>query len=133
MNRKQEAAEKLRQYDAMQRARENLPREIQRLRVAALRLREKGEDQALLADNLTQRQELQWTLEETKCWLDVTERALKGLSRQEKHILHRLFISPEKGSIQLLCQELGVEQSSVYRRREKALEHFATALYGLQQ
>lgn len=132
MNWKNEAAEKLRQYEAMQRAKQNLPREIQRLRVAALAIREKGESQQLM-NNLAHRQELQWTLEQTKCWLDVTERALSCLSGEEKHILHRLYISPEKGGIQRLCQELGVEQSSVYRRRDRALQHFATALYGLQQ
>jgi hypothetical protein len=30
-----------------------------------------------------------------------------------------------------LCQELDLEQSSIYRKRDQALRRFTTALYGI--
>jgi len=141
MNWKSEATEKLRQYDAMRKAACNIPKEIQRLRVAATAIRGVSTDatpvkgssrrEEMLINNLVHRQELQWTLEQTKCWLDVTERALSCLTQEEKLILHRLYISPEKGGLERLCQELDMEKSTVYRRRDRALQRFAMALYGL--
>ena len=49
---------------------------------------------------------------------------------EEKLVLQRFYLSPERGSVERLCMELGVEQSSVYRKRDKALHKFALALYG---
>ena len=45
-------------------------------------------------------------------------------------VLTRFYIYPERGGVSRLCEELGVEQSSVYRKRDKALERFTLALYG---
>ena len=50
---------------------------------------------------------------------------------EEKLILHRLYIYPEKGGVERLCKELGMETSSIYRRRDKALKHFTLAFYGV--
>ena len=144
MNWKSEAMEKLRRYDAMRAASCNIPKEIRRLQIAACATKGASADAApvkgggnrreeLLMDNLVHRQELQWTLDQTKCWLDVTERALKSLTREEKLILHRLYICPEKGAVDRLCEELGLEQSSIYRRRDRALQRFAVALYGFPE
>lgn len=144
MNWKSEAMEKLRRYDAMKRATCNIPKEIQRLQIAACAT--KGANTAttpvkgggnrreeMLMDNLVHQQELRWTLDQARCWLDTTERALDVLSKEEKLILHRLYICPEKGAVERLCQELGLEQSSVYRRRDRALHRFAIALYGFPE
>lgn len=144
MNWKSEAMEKLRRYDAMRQASCNIPKEIQRLQIAARAIKGAnpeetsvkgagGQRENRLLDNLVHRQELQWTLDQTKCWLDVTERALKTLTNEEKLILQRLYICPEKGAVDRLCQELEVEQSSVYRRRDRALQRFAIALYGFPE
>ena len=144
MNWKSEAMEKLRRYDAMRAASCNIPKELRRLQIAACATKGASTDatpvknggnrrEELLMDNLVQRQELQWTLDQTKCWLDVTERALKALTREERLILQRLYICPEKGAVERLCEELGLEQSSVYRRRDRALQRFAIALYGFPE
>ena len=42
----------------------------------------------------------------------------------------RFYMCPEKGSVERLCSELGLESSSVYRKRDKALRRFTVALYG---
>ena len=141
MNWKNEAMEKLRKYDAMRLAVANIPREIKRLEAAAAGIRSARTDgdpvrsggnrrEEILLDNMIHRQELQWRLEQARDWLSCTDRALGALCPEEKLVLHRLYICPEKGSVERLCEELGVEQSSVYRKRDKALYRFTIALYG---
>lgn len=143
MNWKAEAMEKLRRYESMRRAAQNIPREVERLESVACGLRSAGTDKTpvkggmsreeALLNNIAHRQELLWSLEQAQCWLDVTERAMSTLSPEEKLILHRLYIYPEKGAMDRLCVELAVEQSSIYRRRDRALRRFCTALYGFPE
>ena len=142
MNWKAEAKEKLRRYDAMRLATVNIPQEIQRLEVDAQSIRAAktdapvvkssgGSREDALLNNILHRQELAWTLQQAQFWLQTTERALSALTSQEKLILHRLYIYPESGAVERLCKELGMESSSVYRRRDKALQHFTLAYYGV--
>lgn len=144
MNWKAEAMEKLSRYDAMRQAKANLPAEIQRLEAAAYSLRGKDMEQApvrnrgnrpedQLLSNLVLRQELMAAMEQADAWLRITDRALSALTPEEKLILHRLYIYPERGSVERLCGELNVEQSSVYRKRDKALRKFTCALYGISE
>ena len=141
MNWKHEAEEKLRSYDAMQAASDTIPKEIRRLQQAAYGLRSTmfcgvpsggnlraKEDQLL--DCMGQQQELQWQLGMVRQWLEVTDAAMDQLKREDQQLLRRLYGCKRKGSVEALCQELGVERSSVYRRRDQALSRFATALYG---
>lgn len=143
MNWKTEAKEKLRRYDAMRLATINIPMEIQRLEIDAQSIRSARTDatpvsgggnrrEEAMMNNILHRQELAWTLQQAQMWLQTTDRALTALTPEEKQILHRLYIYPEKGNLERLCKELGVEASSIYRRRDKALEHFTLAFYGTQ-
>lgn len=144
MNWKAEAKEKLRRYDAMRLATINIPEEVQRLEVDAQAIRSAKLDGAVvsgggnrredaLLNNIIHRQELLWTLEQAQLWLKTTDRALSALSGEEKLLLHRLYIYPEMGAPERLCKELGVETSSIYRRRDKALRHFTLAYYGIDE
>ena len=141
MNWKLEATERLRQYDAMRQALVNLPEEIRCLEQEAYNLRGKNlerppgrvrgcRQEDLLLSNLVHRQELAAALKRTGIWLEITDRALGALSPEEKLILHRLYVYPERGSLERLCADLEVEQSSIYRKRDKALRKFTCALYG---
>lgn len=89
-----------------------------------------GHREEALINNFVQRQELKLTLEQVKRWLHVTDRGLLALTEEERLVLQRLYLYPEKGAIDRLCNELGVEQSSVYRKRDQALERFTIAMYG---
>ena len=142
MNWKTEAKEKLRKYGAMRMAVVNIPQEIKRLEIDAKSIRSAKADatsvpgggnrrEEAIINNIAHRQELSWTLEQAHLWLRAVDRGLTALSSDEKKILHRLYIYPEKGNLELLCKELGMETSTVYRRRDKALEHFTLALYGI--
>ncbi len=142
MNWKTEAMEKLQRYDAMRQAIVNIPEEIDRLEEEACGIRSartdgtpvkgggSGRENALI-NNMALRQELAWSLEQAKSWVRITDRALGALTAEEKLVLHRMYICPERGAVNRLCGELGVEQSSVYRKRDKALYRFTVALYGV--
>lgn len=137
---KMEAMDKLRKFDAMRMAARNIPDEIARLEIDAKSIRtahmeptvkkeiDPGDDAML--DNLMLRRELSWTLQQVELWLRTVNAALSALTPEEKLVLSRLYINPEKGGVDLLCQELQLEQSSIYRKRDKALYKFTTALYG---
>ena len=138
---KEEAMEKLRQYGAMQKAAKNIPEQICMLETSAALLRSssapklgghsgvRAREDALI-NNLAERQELEWSLARVKQWLAVANRALDALDPEEVLVLQRLYLFPERGAVNRLCGELGVEQATVYRKRDKALRHFTTAMYG---
>ncbi len=144
MNWKAEAMEKLRRYDAMRQAVVNIPEEIDRLEDEILSIRSSRTDatpvkgggsrrEDAILNNIAQRQELAWSLGQAKSWVKVTDRALGALTPEEKLVLHRLYNCPERGAVNRLCGELGIEQSSVYRKRDKALYRFTVALYGVSE
>ena len=144
MNWKAEAVEKLRKYDAMCRAVANLPEQIRQLKDQAVTvptgvLGQSGGSSDIrrreewLTNNLVKRQELQHALEQAELWLCSMDRALGVLSAQERLILHTMYICPQKGAVQKLCGKLGLEKSSIYRRRDKALDKFTVALYGMEE
>ena len=141
---KNEAMDKLRRYDVMRQALRNIPEEIARLKEDACAFRGvntsttpvKGggsrREEALI-NNLVQRQELEWTLKQVKHWLSIADRGLLALPQDERLVLQRLYLYPEKGAVERLCSELGVEQSSVYRKRDQALQRFTLAMYGFTE
>ncbi len=141
MNWKNEAIERLRKYEAMCLAADNIPQEIRRLEGVATSIRSARTDgnyiqsggnrrEEMLIDNMMSRQELHWRLDQTQLWLACMDKAMDALTPEEKLVLQRLYIYPEKGSVEQLCRELGLESSSVYRKRDKALRNFTIALYG---
>lgn len=144
MNWKAEAKEKLQRYDAMRLATINIPEEIERLEIDAKSIRSARTDatpvsgggskrEEAMLNNIIHRQELAWTLQQAQHWLKTTDRALMALNNEEKLILHRLYIYPERDAITRLSSELGVDASSVYRRRDRALRHFTLAYYGIDE
>lgn len=142
MNWKEEATEKLRKYDAMHLAIKNLPEEMKRLEQAACAIRSARTDslpikgstsrkEDMLLSNLVCREELSQALEQARLWVSITDRALGALSTEEKLVLYRLYVYPERNAMERLCQELHLEQSSIYRKRDQALHRFTMALYGI--
>lgn len=141
MNWKTEAVEKLRRYEAMRQAVINLPEEIKRLESVATGLRSTMRDttpvrtsgdgrEEMFLSNLVHRQELQRSWEQAQSWVRTVSSGLNVLTPEEREILQQLYICPEKNAVQQLSQSLGVEHSSIYRRRDRALFKFTMALYG---
>jgi len=141
---KEEAVEKLKRYGAMQTAAKNIPEQICMLEASAVALRSpaapkmgghsgiRAREDALI-NNLAERQELEWSLPRVQQWLAVMKRGLDVLSNEEITILQRMYLSPERGAVDRLCSDLGVEQATVYRKRDKALHHFTMAMYGFPE
>ncbi len=74
------------------------------------------------------RKTLRKAYRDAKEQVDATRNALEVLTPEERLIAYRLFILPAKGNVQRLCQELGVEQSTVYRRRDRMLGKVGEAI-----
>ena len=143
MNWKDEALDKLRNYDALRTALTNIPEELEQLELEAGALRSVrtdtvrvrgggGNRENALINNLVERQELAQNFHRAQRLVQTADRALGVLSPQEKLVLSRLYIYPEKGALDRLCAELGVEQSSIYRKRDQALRRFTMAYYGIE-
>ena len=67
-------------------------------------------------------------LEEQRAAVQTMDEALKTLTPEERLVLEHLVIAPRSGSGEQLCQMLGLELSSVYRRKDRALQRLAAAL-----
>jgi hypothetical protein len=141
---KNEAMDKLRRYGAMRCAMENIPAEIRRLRADATALRSSSADtvhvrgggsrrEEALINNLVERQELTHSLRQVQRWIQTVDQGLEALSDDDRLILQRLYLTPERGAVDRLCEELGLEQSSVYRKRDQALQRFTIAMYGFTE
>ena len=126
----------------MHTATQNLPEELKRLEQAAYAIRSAGTDtitvksslnrrEDMLLSNLVCREELSHALAQAKSWVSTTNRALEVLTPEEKLVLRRLYMYPERNALEHLCRELDLEQSSIYRKRDKALQRFTMALYGI--
>lgn len=143
MNWKNEAIERLRRYDAMKGALISLPEELKRLEDEAINLKAVRTDKITvkssmdagdaLMNNLVRQEEMRYALKQAKMWVEITEHALSMLLPEEKLILHRMFVSREHGVLDRLCVDLGCEQSTVYRKRDHALQRFTIALYGFTE
>lgn len=135
------AIEKLRDYSAKKAALESLPAEISRLEADYGRIRSAVTDatpiqgggnmrEDLLLSNICLREELKQRLADTREWLATMDKALVELTDEERLVLGRFYISPHKGSVDRLCEELGIEKAGVYKRKDKAVRRFAVILYG---
>lgn len=58
------------------------------------------------------------------------EVAMEVLTPEERLVVQMLLICPEKQATKKLCQILGVEVASIYRRRRRALRKLERALFG---
>ncbi len=141
MNWKFEAIDKLKGYEAHKQSLASIPEEIRRLNVALTAIRSATTDsipvsgggstrEDAMLSNIVHREELERALEQAKLWVDIVDGGLDVLDDEERLVLDRFYIHRGKGNVSRLCEELAVEQSSIYRRRDAALRKFTVALYG---
>ena len=135
------AIEKLKQYEAKRQALEIIPMQIAEIESTMTSIRSganiapvsggkgTGKENMLLSC-IVQKEELQRNLDRVKLWIEFMEKGFSVLDQDERLVLDRFFIHPAKGNIDRLCGELFIEQSQVYKRRDKALRKFTIALYG---
>lgn len=112
MNWKALATRRLRQYGAMKASLENLSQELS------------------LPCKPKMRHALEQRLSNTRCWVETVERGLSALNEEQRQVLELLYIDPRPNRLAALCAAQQREQSTIYRRRDTALERFTAALFG---
>lgn len=141
MNWKFEAIDKLKGYEAHKKSLSSIPEEIKWLEMALTAIRSAATDSTPVAgggctredamlSNIVHRGELARTLKQARIWVNIVDGGLAVLDDEERLVLDRFYIHRAKGNIDRLCEELGVEKASIYRRRDSALRKFTVALYG---
>lgn len=141
MNWKNEAIEKLRDYEAKKQCLSSIPAEIRQLKEQYGAIRSSTSDgtpvsgggsgrEDVLLSNIVKREELERTLRQAAGWVRLVDAGLEILSQEERLLLDRFYIHPARGNVDRLCEELGVEKAAVYRRKDAALRHFTLCLYG---
>lgn len=141
MNWKNEAMDKLRQYEARKNALKSIPQEIEQLKASRSAIRGASSDampvrgggngrEDMLLSSIVKEEELERVLRSAKLDVVLTDAGLECLDDEERLILDRFYIHPLKGNVDRLCAELGIEKSQVYKRKDDALRHFTIALYG---
>lgn len=141
MDWKKEAMDMLRQYTAKRQALKSIPAEQAQTELAMRSIRSAAADgtpvqgggsgrEERLLSCIVRKEKLALSLQQTRAWVAQVDAGLAVLSAEERRVLELFYIFPEKGNVERLCMELGLEKSAVYDRREKALRHFTVALYG---
>ena len=141
MDWKKESIANLKQYAMRKSSLERTAEEIRRLESDAARIRSATADgtpvqggistrEDALINNIALRQELEWAREGTLQWLKGMDDAINQLSTEDRLVLDRFFIHRAKGNPDRLREELHVEMSQVYERRNAALHRFTLLRYG---
>lgn len=140
---KNEAINKLRMYEAKRTALENIPTQIEALRLECEAIRSSAKESApvkggsstkedALITNIVERDELAQNYRIVKGQVEAIEAALDLLESEERLILERFYMDRHAGYIDRLIDELHIEQSQIYRKKDVALRKFVTAMYGVQ-
>lgn len=141
MDWKKEAIEKLRQYSAKKLSLRTIPEEIRRMELEMQSIRSASSDgspskgggngrENMMLSNIVRREELERMLEQARIWVALVNAALSLLSQEERLLLERFFIFPEKGAADRLAGDLHLDVKTVYRRKDDALRKFTISLYG---
>lgn len=141
MDWKSEAILKLKEYSAKKVSIDNLTEEIRELQYRRRSMKSPSADGAPVAGGTTKREdmllntlvmqkELEENLRIVTRWVRRVEKALGELTEEEKTVLSRFFIYPEKGAAERLSIDLGIDIKTVYWRRTQAIRKFTLALCG---
>lgn len=140
MNWKQESKEELLEYTAKRMSLDSIPTELAQLRAEMVRLGGSGnsvpvqgggsrwEDRQI--NLIVKCDKLETSLAYAQNWVNKVKRGLSVLTAEETLILDRFYMNPAKGNVDRLCEELHLEKSAVYERKDAALRKYTLARYG---
>ncbi len=139
MNWKKETIQRLANYPQALCSLQLLPREIRRAEndlasmgsapLAHTRGPKGRGDQRLICQ-LERIDRLKDRLTEAESWVADTNTALGSLPAADRRLLELLYLTARPMGVDRICAAMGLERSSLYRRRDRALEKMAAALYG---
>ena len=137
---KKQAMNELEMYEARKLAVENIPDQLRQLESALSSIRNPGADSVCARtgggqddrylNNITSRELLKDNLKQASKAARRTEKALGVLSEEERLVLDRFYIHPEKKAADRLAGDLHVDVKTVYSRRNAALRKFTVAMFG---
>lgn len=138
---RRQAEDDLREYEAKKKSLENIPDQIRELEEKMTSIRSQTADSVSVKggggsrddaylNNIVARDRLSANLEDNRRFVSRVSNALSILTDDEKKILTRFYIVPERGVAFNLAEEKHVEHKTIYRWKDAALERFATAMYG---
>lgn len=141
MDWKKEAIEKLKNYEAKKHCISSIPEEIRQMKEQYAAIRSATADgspvrgggsgrEDMMLNNIVMREELTNAYRQAMRWVKQVDAALAILTPEERLILERFYICSEKGNVDRLCEELGLEKTAVYNRKDSALRRFTLCLYG---
>ena len=143
MDWKQAATQRLKDYNTRKEAVENLEDQINNLELQFSSIRSAKTDgepmrggsgnrrEDMLLSNIVLRDELSANKKIAEREIEITEKGLAALTAEERRILEVFYISRPYDHVTRLCQELRVEKSEVYRRKNAALDKFTIVCYGV--
>lgn len=138
---RRQAEDDLREYEAKKKSLENIPDQIRELeeKMTSIRIQTAdsvsvrggggSRDDAYLS-NIAARDRLSTNLEDNRRFVSRVSNALSILTDDEKKLLTRFYIVPERGVAYSMADEKHVDHKTVYRWKDAALERFAIAMYG---
>jgi hypothetical protein len=141
MDWRKEAVSELREYEAKKTSIISLAEELALLDAEAVRIGGASSDSVPVHGGgnawedkqinlIVRRDKLQAAMKHTQEWVRRVERGMSQLSEEETRVLDRFYINPAKGNVDRLCEELCLEKTAVYSRREVAVRHYTLARFG---
>ena len=86
--------------------------------------------EANLVENIAKREQMERDLKITEKNVKSIEIALNGITESERTILTRMYINREHRAAERIMDEMSIEQSQLYRLKDKALLHYGVRKYG---
>lgn len=138
---RKQAEEDLKIYEARKQSLVNIPDQIKELEEKLTSIRSQSADSVSVKggggcrddaylNNIVARDRLNANLEESRRFVSRVSNALGILNEDEKELLRRFYMTPERGAAYNMAEEKHVDHKTVYKWKDSALEKFATAMYG---
>lgn len=138
------AKDKLKSYAAKKASIDNLSDEIRELEARRKSIRSATADgtavqgggskrEDMLLSSIVLQDEMEENLLAVENWVNRVEKGLAVLSQEEKTILDRFYIYPERGAAERLAIDLGIDVKTVYHRKNRALRKFTIAMCGCSE
>ncbi len=85
-----------------------------------------------IIDAIVEIDRLRYNISAIEKLIKCIERGLRALSKEERLLLEKFFMSANPANIQEIKASLGYEMRTIYRLRDKALLKFTLAMYGVE-
>lgn len=141
MDWKSEAIDKLKQYEAKRESLQIIPKQIAEIDSTMTSIRSSRADKQpvkgggnrredMYLDCIVRKDELTRCMERAKLWLEIVDGGLSVLVDEDRLVLEKFYIHPEKHAAERLSGDLCVDVKTVYSRKDRALRKFTIALHG---